>query len=345
MVKKMELIALKSDYTIQSILRPTNIQWSRKYYEPGTFSVQIPIAQYSNEMVYVYTKDREEMGIISQRNFVVDNLGFQYMQISGYFLESELNDKVVYPLFFAEGVLEDKVVEMVNTYKKDIPFLEEAVSLGRGESISFQESNKELGKKCYELLKEQEMSFKITFDFEVAKKRFSVYQGKNRTQAQHENNFIVFSTRFGNLKEPNVLSSSTDYKNYAIIGGQGEGADRVMTEIDLSDGGYRKEIFINASSVEYNKDEMTLEQYITNLQQYGLAQLVENYSVVNNVEFDVLNGSYEYLEDFDLGDKCDVVIDEMGFEIEARIIAIYEVIKKGVHTVSLEFGDQVLKRK
>lgn len=344
MIRSLELIALRSDYTIQSILRPTNIQWSRKYYEPGTFSVQLPISQYSGEMMYVYTKDRDEMGIISQRNYVIDNLGFRYMQISGYFLESELNDKVVNPLYIADGILEDKVVEMVNTYKKDIPLLENAVSLGRGTVVQFQESNMELGKKCYELLKEQEMSYKMSFDFESSKKRFSVYQGKNRTQSQSENNFVVFSTRFGNLKEPNVVSSSTDYKNYAIIGGQGEGADRIMTSVDLSGGGYKKEIFIDASSVEYDKEKMTLAQYISSLQKYGLTQMITNHSMINNVEFDVLEGSYEYLTDFDVGDKCDTVINEMDLVMEARIIGAYEVVKNGNHTVSLEFGDQIFKK-
>ena len=60
----MQLWALKEDYSISDIFAPLNVQWSRKYYEPGTFSIQIPYDQYNEDMVYVYRNDSDELGVL-----------------------------------------------------------------------------------------------------------------------------------------------------------------------------------------------------------------------------------------------------------------------------------------
>ena len=71
-------------------------------------------------------------------------------------------------------------------------------------------------------------------------------------------------------------------------------------------------------------------------------ELTNNYSRIINTEFDALNGSYEYMEDFDLGDKCNVEIPEIGFSEEVRLTGVYEVVKFGQISISLEFGNQTL---
>ena len=65
-----DVIALDSDFNIVAVLSYTNLQWTRKYYKSGTFSIQIPIKQYDTSFRYVYTKDRPEVGEISQINFI-----------------------------------------------------------------------------------------------------------------------------------------------------------------------------------------------------------------------------------------------------------------------------------
>ena len=48
------------------------------------------------------------------------------------------------------------------------------------------------------------------------------------------------------------------------------------------------------------------------------------------------------MEDFDLGDKCNVEIPEIGFSEEVRLTGVYEVVKFGQISISLEFGNQTL---
>ena len=63
-------MALNANYELIGLVRSTNLQWTRKYYESGTFSLQIPLEQYDSNVAYIYTKDRPEMGKITQKNFV-----------------------------------------------------------------------------------------------------------------------------------------------------------------------------------------------------------------------------------------------------------------------------------
>lgn len=47
------------------------------------------------------------------------------------------------------------------------------------------------------------------------------------------------------------------------------------------------------------------------------------------------------MKDFDIGTKCDIIIENVGLSIEARIIAIYEAFQNGKHTIEIEVGDKV----
>ena len=82
----INLKGLDSDYNLISILSPINIQRNRKYYENGTFSIQIPSEFYNPLVEYIYTADRPEMGKITQINYTNMNCR-KVVQLSGVFIE------------------------------------------------------------------------------------------------------------------------------------------------------------------------------------------------------------------------------------------------------------------
>lgn len=342
-MKDLQFITLDENFNINSIIYPTNIQWNRKYYEPGSFSIQLPVNQYDTAMKYVYTKDRPEMGIIKQINYSIDQSGFESVQISGYFLEYELNDKIIYPTFTANyNHVEDAITDLVTTYKEDIPLLTVKESQHTGTESVFQTIGDQLGDYAYYILTLHQSSYRVKYDYESNKKIFEIWQGLDRTQSQTENNPVTFSTYFGNVKQPNVVTNNINYKNYAVIKGSMNNDTPVYAFADLSNGNYKNKIYLEGSSITY-EEGMTEQDYKNALVQYGKEQLLNSYSTVINIQVDILTGSYEYMNDFDLGDKCNIVIGAIGMTVEARIIAIYEVIKSGSHTLTLEFGNQVIK--
>ena len=59
---------------------------------------------------------------------------------------------------------------------------------------------------------------------------------------------------------------------------------------------------------------------------------------LQNVEVDVTAGTFQYLRDFDLGDKVDVIVQDIGLAMEARVVSVREVFKANDHTISVTLG-------
>lgn len=337
----MELFALDKNFQNISQIVPTNIQWTRKYYEHGSFSIQLPYDQYSSDMKYIYTKDRKEVGMINKVSYRDDNRS-KIIQIEGYFLERWLNDKIIYPTFYGTGEITETLTKMFNQYKEDIQ-INSVISKNKGSKVDFQSTGDELGKKLNEILQTQEMSYRVLYDYVNNKFTLEFYKGFDRTQSQIENNFITFSTNWNNIKSVNADIDDSNYKNYAVVAGTGQADERITVDVDISNNAYKKKLFVDARNEKYDPSKQTLEQYKLELRQKGIEKLL-NYKNVTNIVFNPLANSYMYLEDYDLGDKCDIIISDIGISIEARIIAVYEVFKNNIHSIELEFGDKILTR-
>lgn len=92
-----EIMALDENFEIVSLISYANLQWTRKFHEVGTFSVQLRGRQYNSNWKYIYSKKRKELGIISQVNWQKKNY-VELVTISGKFVEDEVNKMIVYPL-------------------------------------------------------------------------------------------------------------------------------------------------------------------------------------------------------------------------------------------------------
>lgn len=69
-----------------------SLMWYRKYYEPGTFLMEVPADVYDASWAYINTDERPEMGIIQKAEYRdTSNGGVDTVILSGFFLEWELN--------------------------------------------------------------------------------------------------------------------------------------------------------------------------------------------------------------------------------------------------------------
>lgn len=356
------VIALDENYEIVSLLRYTNLQWNRKYFEPGIFSLEIPLEQYDSRYVYIYTKDRPEMGKITQVNYI-DMGEYRAIYLSGYFLENELNRRVVYrngdtninnaPSWINQnGKAEDVAFAFFNAFKDvnlsdtyQFPLgIEAGENHSRGKNAIHERCGELLGNKIYHILQASKMSYRVTYNFESSKRVFSVWSGYNRTQEQMENNPVIFSTRYGNIKKPNVLMDSTNYRNMCIVDHENNESVYSRAVIGSDDMvGSDQESFIYLKSA-LNRGDYAEDSFLAALDTEGQAELANHVKTVN-VEFDAMEGSYEYRTDFDLGDICSIEIPEVNISADAILIGCGEVIKKGKWSLTLEFGTPILKRR
>lgn len=222
----MQLLALDKDFQNVAYLPYFNLQWTREYYEPGQFSVQIAVAGYDPRMAYLYTPDRPETGII-QKVELTETIKGRFVQLSGYFLEALFNDKVVYPTFYATGAIPAAVVAMLRQYKADIPLMSVADAPStQADTTAWQETGTPLANAAYTRLQTVQYSLRCRYDYAANTITAEVWQGKDRTQEQAVNPFVTFSDGFGNLTQVTASRDSSNYKNYAIVAGQDQAENR-----------------------------------------------------------------------------------------------------------------------
>lgn len=364
-----DIMALDASFDIVAFLKYTNVQWSRKYHECGTFSIQIPLEQYNPSFEYIYTKSRPEVGKITQINYV-GAASYRYIQLSGYFLENELNRMVAYakgtgnilssPAWAEKiGYAENVAYDFFNAFSsitfndgtEDVEYsigITPETSEGRGRRVHHVRENSYLGDKIYHILKSSGLSYRVVYDFVDNTKAFVVWGGLDRSADQTDNNPVVFSTRYGNIRKPNVLIDSSTYKSGSIV------INKSTTDNDDITVYVRANInpaetdndnaFLSFESTANASDFSALEDLYVAMDAEGVSEKEAHWIRTLNLEFDTLPGSYVYMEDFDLGDVCSIEIDELGLSVDARLIGCYEVVKSGEWTLSMEFGTPILKR-
>lgn len=337
----MQLLALDSGFQPVRYLNYFNLQWTREYYTIGQFSVQLAAADYQPQMAYLYTPDRPETGVI-QKVELTETVKGRFVQLSGYFLEAILNDKVVYPTYYASGTIPAAVAAMLRQYQDDIPLLTVADAPAlQADAANWQETGGQLASVAYTKLQTVQCSLRCRYDFQANTITAEIWQGIDHTQAQSENPFVTFSDGFGNLAQADASVDRSNYKNYAIVAGQDQNEQRKVAIADLSGGGYRRILYVDARSERWDPQEQTEEEYLAGLTQLGLDKLLD-YQIVNNVELQAGNGGFQYLRDFDLGDKVDAIVSDVGLAVQARIVTIREVFKQNNHTIEIELGDKKL---
>lgn len=343
----MELAFLDKDFNLIKYFNYINLQWIRRYYEPGQFMVQIPADQYANDATYVFNNQRPELGMIQKFEYARKSDG-QLILLSGYFYEFKLNDKITFPRFRQSGNIETVARAIVEKYKDDIPLLEfaDANNPLLGESVAKQTTGDGLATVLYSLLKTQQMSYACVYDYVNQKIRFKVWQGLDRTQSQTQNSFASFSSKLRNIHDEKITKDTTAFKNFAIVIGNGNYEDGKQIDVTVdarsNQSEYKRIVYIDKTEELYESEKETLESYKDKLMQMGKEELLKKYASILNVSFETARRSgLIYLEDYDLGDKCDILIDDFQMAFQARLIEVKEVFKNSVHEIGLSFGDKV----
>lgn len=321
----------------------------------------LPIEQYSTDLEYVYTKDRPEMGHICTRKYISLS-GYSYIELRGFFLEKELARMIVYQRAGTTNIInspnwdrktgkaEDVATDYFNAFKTLKTSAHEVTlgidaleSLHRGHDADHTRTNENLDYKLYDILKPSGLSYRVLYDLNTNERTWGVWGGLDRTQDNEDgNNPIIFSTKYKNIYKPNVIIDREDYKNACIVvhNSTNEKVSEITTEVFFnSDTEPTRFDMIHAQA---NKQDLSASDFIKALEAEANNRLHDT-PIEINLEFDAMAGSYEYGEDFDLGDLCSVEIPDMGLTADVRLIGCYEVMKDGQWSMTMEFGTPMLK--
>ena len=179
-----------------------------------------------------------------------------------------------------------------------------------------------------ELSRAYEVGAELTIT-KAAAFRYNLYQGNDRSGN------IIFSQTFDNLLSSSYKRSTAALRTYALIGGQGEGAARILHEYNASpslQGIDRAEMFVDAKDISSayteNGEEKELDlstaaglnTYKKWLEARGRAKVAETVQIDSfEGEIDTEASPYKFGEDFYLGDRVRVQDDFLGVYITPRI--------------------------
>lgn len=332
----MNVFALDKDLNLVAIGLPyDNLQWNRRYYTFGTFEMQISKDVYDPSWKYIGSDERDELGMV-QKTVPQDDL----VLISGFFCEKMLDMRAIYPKYSPTATLPAwKLCKgMLDSYKAGLS-IEWGGDTSVTDGIYAEAVDDHLGEKMYSILETIEASYKVRLDRDTGKLLFDVWKGKDRTQSQRDNPWQVFSKEFGNVKEDTVSIDESDWYNYAIVpcDADEDGVEREVLYVDLTNGEPRRDIVIDMRSSSVS-DDQTMAQWREAVRQEATEQLMEHVKV-EDIDIEVLTDT-GYMTDYDLGDKCDVVLTDIDRKMESRIIEVLEVFKPEGHEITIGLGNK-----
>lgn len=343
----MELLLLDKNFQICGLIDDfSSLVWNRKYYECGSFNLQLGLNYWEQlkNAKYVYSKNFNETGILETLNYKTTEQGTE-IQMSGRFLESILANRVINKTQnFKNIITEDIIRSLVDTFvinagERTISNVVLGERKGFGKKRTIQITGDNLLTKIYELCKEDELSIKLWYDFDNNKLVFEVWQGIDRRDTQNENTWAIFSKNFENILQDEYSTDETKYCNFAYVAGEDKAENRVIVEVNkIKENEERKELYVDARDLQKD-EETTDEEYKQMLIERGIEKLSENNKVeTSSFSIDTYS-NLKYKTDFDLGDKVIYKNDELGFNVENRIIGVSEAYENGNKTLDITFGE------
>lgn len=351
----MDLLFLNKEFAVCKIVDSfKNFAWNRRYFEPGSFSIELLLEDYrdikSNNCKYLYCKDYKETAILETLDF--NTIGAETTVImTGRFLETILEDRVIKTTWNFAGTSEEIVRAMVNEFciSCQNPLFNGKLQLGEFKGLGtkrvYQNTGDDIKTAAYDLLKLDGLSYSIDYDYINDTLTFNVWSGLDRTENQDTNSWATFCKNYENTQNDRYSNDESQYKNFAYVAGEGLGQKRFIVEVDkVQPGEERKELYIDARDLQQD-DEMTDSLYKQALYQRGLEKL-EDCKKVELTEFDIdPEANLVYGRDYDLGDVVMYKNDELDLYVENRIIEISKVYDAGNEKIEISFGDDYNIRK
>lgn len=144
----------------------------------------------------------------------------------------------------------------------------------------------------------------------------------------------VLSERYGSLKIDTITMSTENLKNYAVVLGEGEGADRYRIYVDLSEGTQKRAIFVDARDI-HREDEEDNASYDARLYARGIEKLMEQKGTWE-CAMNPLPQEFGHL--YDLGDMITVLLPDYDMKLQSRITRFTQQSQNNVTKTTLEIG-------
>ena len=255
----------------------TSIIWSEEYYGAGTFEIYTALNDNAKRLLtigYFVTKNgSNRAGIIESVEYQDNAQDGAVIIARGRMAKSILDRRLAYTID-GHTVTPQKMSGNVATAAQSIVNLNagagastnrqlEGLAMGStggitktittsGDPTTRQSSYRNLLEFTDSVLEEYECGTRLRLS--GTSLYYDVFEGADHTSTSASP--IIFSLDFENLLSADYLKDVENFKNFALIGGEGEGLDRFFAVYNDSASGYnRREVFVDALSINRKYDD------------------------------------------------------------------------------------------
>ena len=353
----------KSRNFIGVIDNATSIIWSEEYYGAGTFEIYTALNDNAKRLLtigYFVTKNgSNRAGIIESVEYQDNAQDGAVIIARGRMAKSILDRRLAYTID-GHTVTPQKMSGNVATAAQSIVNLNagegasanrqlDGLALGStggitktittaGDPTTRQSSYRNLLEFTDSVLEEYECGARLRLS--GTSLYYDVFEGADHTSAS--NNPIIFSLDFENLLSADYLKDVENFKNFALIGGEGEGLARFFALYNDSASGYnRREVFVDALSINRKYDDGGVEKTYTDSQYTKMLQGQAQTELKERIVTEEFSGELaggKYGVDFDIGDVVTVQDNRLGILADVRILQVDEIQDISGYSVKINFG-------
>ena len=302
--------------------------WEEGFNTTGSFTLELQKTdEYKRKIrpnYYVGRDDRKTMMVI--KSVVINK---NTIVASGKTADRILDD-VAFIGTIEEGQKIDETVFLAynksNKYRQ-LDFAETHLGVSNDHQIS----NVSFQKLCQTMSREADLGFKV------------VRSGNKLIATFYKpivNEKAIFSEKYGNLILNALTLSTENEKNYAIVLGEGEDANRKKEIVDFTNGDDRREIIIDARDIQ-KEDEETDTEYQKRLFARGVEKLLEHQKTW---ECAINISDVDFGDKFDLGDICKVLLTDYGIKLNAKISKFSQKEQKNKIETTIRVGNITIVR-
>lgn len=309
--------------------------WTSRYNTFGDFELYLPaskenIALYKRGYYIIRDTDRKHAMIIYNIEIQTDIENGDFLIITGRCLKSILYQRIIWSQTVVNGNVETKIRELVTDNCISPSIEARAISrltlgsvIGITDTIKTQYTGDNLGETITGLCETFGLGFDVELDIPNHQFKFVMLKGEDRTYNQNVNPVVVFSNDFDNLLTTDYIMNSEEYKNVALVAGEGEGTSRKVASVGGATDLDRFEIYVDARDISSNEGEIPYADYIELLADKGFEELAEC-QIVKSISGEVLpDYTYKLNIDYFLGDLVEIRND-YGVKMVSRITEIIE---------------------
>lgn len=362
---ELDIYVLSSDLVPLGLIdKFTGLIWTERFSSPGSFELWCELTPDTLEFIkednFIWIGGKK-IGLIEYKELVKDEAGKKLLHAQGRLSECLLNFRTIYPQLTYTGDIIGLVVKLLNDNlcfpsdpNRSIPIL----ALGEypddiGVEVSYQKLGGLLGDEVSALCETYNLGYSVEYTPEEAQLQLKILTSLNRSISQESLDPVILSSELSDLVDSSYSYNKSELCNFAYVGGKEPSEDSEPTEsrkfqtVGDSIGLQRRELFIDAKDLQSEDSEGNVipeAEYLLMLKERGLSEL-SSYPEIQTYQATLRTfgtPTYEFNQDFFLGDRVTLQDKELGLELDIQITEVTQTWDESGYSMDLVFGYQQL---